>query len=164
MTVDKILAAVSEHPSRLVEITGGEPMEQEGVYPLIEALLAKRYTVMLETGGHIPLDRVPIEVIKIIDVKCPDSGECGSFSEDNLRVVEPHDEFKFVLASRTDYEWARQFVNERLVGKPNTVLFSPAHGILSARDLSNWVLSDGMNVRLQLQNHKFIWGADARGV
>jgi len=127
MTVDDVITEVERHPVRLVEITGGEPLEQESVYPLMETLLGRGHTVMLETGGHVWIDRVPMPVIKIIDVKCPDSGEGETFCAENLALVQPHDEFKFVIASRQDYEWAREFVCRRLTGVPNTILFSPSH-------------------------------------
>ncbi len=164
MTIDQVLAEASRHKTRLVEITGGEPMEQAGVYPLMHAFLDAGYTVMLETGGHVALANVPPQVIKIIDVKCPDSNECGSFVRSNLETAASHDEFKFVISSHQDYEWSREFYRQHFTRKPNTVLFSPAHGLLSAQKLSEWVLSDNLGVRVQLQIHKYIWGADIRGV
>jgi 7-carboxy-7-deazaguanine synthase len=164
MTVDQVLTEVSQHATRLVEITGGEPMEQAGVYALMNTFLDAGYTVMLETGGHVALTDVPPTVIKIIDVKCPDSNEGGTFAEGNLETSAAHDEFKFVISSRPDYEWSRQFYRQHFAQKPNTVLFSPTHELLSAQELSEWVLSDGLDVRIQLQIHKYIWGADARGV
>ena len=164
MTIGQVLEQISEFPARLVEITGGEPLEQEGVYPLMETLLGRGFTVMLETGGHVPLDHVPTEVIKVIDVKCPDSGECGTFVEQTLAVATNLDEFKFVIASRRDYEWAREFFKRHLSEKPNTALFSPAYGLLPPRELSEWVLSDGLDVRVQLQIHKHIWDPDTRAV
>jgi 7-carboxy-7-deazaguanine synthase len=164
MTVNQVLTEASRHPTRLVEITGGEPMEQAGVYPLINSFLTAGYTVMLETGGHVLLADVPSAVIKIIDVKCPGSNEGGTFIGRNLETATSHDEFKFVISSRQDYEWSRQFYRQHLIRKPNTVLFSPAHDLLSAQKLSEWVLSDSLDVRIQLQIHKYIWGAEARGV
>ena len=164
MTVEDVITEVERHPVRLVEITGGEPLEQESVYPLMETLLGRGHTVMLETGGHVRIDRVPMPVIKIIDVKCPDSGEGETFCAENLALVQPHDEFKFVIASRQDYEWAREFVCRRLTGVPNTILFSPSHDQLPSKDLAEWVLADGLPVRMQLQIHKYIWGPEVRGV
>src|SRR5262249_36305043 len=108
MMQTEVLSEIQKYPTKLVEITGGEPLEQEEVYPLMETLLDSRYTVMLETGGHIPIDRVPKEVIKIIDVKCPDSRESANNCWKNLEIAQTHDEFKFVIASRSDYEWARE--------------------------------------------------------
>ena len=164
MTIGQILTEASQHSTRLVEITGGEPMEQPGVYPLMHSFLEAGYTVMLETGGHVALADVPSKVIKIIDVKCPDSNEGGTFDGRNLESVTSHDEFKFVISSRQDYEWSCEFYRQHLTQKPNTVLFSPAHDLLPAQELSQWVLSDGLDVRIQLQIHKYIWGAGLRGV
>ena len=164
MSLNEVVSAIATYPTQLVEITGGEPLEQDDAYPLMDALLAKHYTVMLETGGHIAVDRVPKSVIKIIDVKCPDSGEGHTFCRKNLELAQPHDEFKFVIASRKDYEWSRDVVRLEFKGMPNTVLFSPVHGELDPKTLSEWVLSDGIPVRVQLQLHKYIWGADVRGV
>ena len=164
MSLDQVLAAVGAYPSLLVEITGGEPLEQDEVYPLMELLLESGYTVMLETGGHIPVARVPRPVIKIIDIKCPDSFEAHTVCWDNIGLAQPQDEFKFVISSRNDYEWSRQVYQDRFKGKPNAVLFSPAHQTLSAAHLAQWILEDGLAVRLQLQAHKYIWGANVRGV
>ena len=164
MSLEAVLASVEEHPTRLVEITGGEPLEQDEAYPLMESLLARNYTVMLETGGHVRLDRVPPPIIKIIDIKCPDSGEGQTFCWENIALAAPHDEFKFVIASRRDYEWSRDVVRNRLRESSNTILFSPVHEKMPARQLAEWVLADGLPVRVQLQMHKYIWGADVRGV
>jgi 7-carboxy-7-deazaguanine synthase len=164
MSQEDVIAEVGRHPARLVEITGGEPLEQDAAYPLMETLLGRGYTVMLETGGHVRIDRVPKSVIKIIDVKCPDSGEGETFCGENLTLAQTHDEFKFVIASRKDYEWAREFVCSRLSGVPNTILFSPSHEQVPPKDLAEWVLADGLPVRMQLQIHKYIWGPEVRGV
>jgi 7-carboxy-7-deazaguanine synthase len=162
--LDEVLSIVEGYPAKLVEVTGGEPLEQEEVYPLMSALLDRGYSVMLETGGHIPVDRVPKPVIKIIDIKCPDSGEGDTVCWDNIDLAEPHDEFKFVISTRTDYEWSKAVYLEKLRHKTNPVLFSPSHDELPAVNLARWILDDGLPVRLQLQLHKYIWGADARGV
>jgi 7-carboxy-7-deazaguanine synthase len=164
MSPDEVLAAVHSHPAKLVEITGGEPLEQAEAYPLMASLLDEGYTVMLETGGHIPVDRVPKPVIKIIDIKCPDSREGHTVCWDNIDLAQPQDEFKFVISSRADYEWSREIYRQRLAGKPNTALFSPSHEELAAVDLARWILEDGLPVRLQLQIHKYIWGPETRGV
>lgn len=164
MSLDDVLQVVAGHPAKLVEVTGGEPLEQEAVYPLMEELLKRNYTVMLETGGHVRIDRVPKEVIKIIDVKCPDSGEEAKNHWENIELAQPHDEFKFVVASRTDYEWARDTYRDRLQAKPNITLFSPSHDELQPVQLADWILQDGLNVRFQLQIHKYIWGPHVRGV
>ena len=164
MSLTEVLQAVQARPVRLVEVTGGEPLEQEEVYPLMDSLLEHGYTVMLETGGHVPIGRVPRAVIKILDIKTPDSREAGTFHWENLRIAQPHDEFKFVITSRSDYEWSRAVVQERLQDLANTVLFSPSHDELPAQTLAEWILEDNLPVRLQLQVHKYIWGANVRGV
>jgi 7-carboxy-7-deazaguanine synthase len=161
-----------------VEITGGEPMLQErDVIPLMERLLAAGYTVLLETSGERPLDKVPKQVVKIVDVKCPHSGEGETFHLDNLRHLTARDELKFVIASRTDYEFARGFLAEHgLNGIDTAVIFSPAfrkdatgsrdvsHCLLDPRDLAEWMLADGLNARLGFQIHKFIWEPSLKGV
>jgi len=164
MSLADVVAAVEKHPTRLVEITGGEPLEQDEAYSLMEALRERNYTVMLETRGHVRMDRVPEPVIKIIDIKCPDSGEEHTFCWDNIALAAPHDEFKFVIASRKDYDWSRDVVRQRLRAVSNTILFSPAHEELPPRQLAEWVLADGLPVRVQLQIHKYIWGSNVRGV
>jgi 7-carboxy-7-deazaguanine synthase len=164
MTLDDVLSSVASYPGRLVELTGGEPLEQEEAYPLMNSLLERGYTVMLETGGHINLCRVPEPVIKVVDIKCPESHEGHTVCWQNIDLVQPHDEFKFVITSRSDYEWSKRIYLERLRDKPNTILFSPSHDELPALNLARWILDDGLPVRLQLQVHKYIWGAHVRGV
>ena len=164
MSIAEVVDTVKSYPSRLVEITGGEPLEQDDVYPLMQSLLDSGYTVMLETGGHIPVDRVPPQVIKIIDIKCPGSREVHTVHWDNIRLAAPHDEFKFVISSRADYEWSRDAYRQCMRSQSNTVLFSPAHGEMAPIDLARWILEDGLPVRLQLQIHKYIWGPEVRGV
>ncbi|MFZ3266381.1 MAG: radical SAM protein [Terriglobales bacterium] len=162
----------------LVEITGGEPMLQEReVIPLMERLLADGYKVLLETSGERLLARVPIRVIKIVDVKCPHSGEPDTFALENLEALQPHDEVKFVLSDRTDYEFARHFVQQHhLADRVHALLFSPAfrkeahgtrdtsHCLLDPEELAQWILADNLPVRLSLQIHKFIWDPAAKGV
>ena len=162
----------------LVEVTGGEPLLQEGeVVSLMERLLAQGYTVLLETSGERPLDKVPGQVVKIVDVKCPHSGEAGTFRMENLHFITPRDEVKFVLASRKDYEFARDFIRQRdLSSKAGSVILSPAfrknaagardssHCLLDPRELAEWVLADGLKARLGLQLHKFIWEPSMKGV
>jgi 7-carboxy-7-deazaguanine synthase len=164
LRLEEVLSAVAAYPAKLVEVTGGEPLEQDEVYPLIDALLDAGYSVMLETGGHVNIARVPKPVIKVIDIKCPDSGELDTVCWENLDLAEPHDEFKFVISSRADYEWSRDVYRVKLRDRRNPVLFSPSHDQLPAVNLARWILDDGLPVRLQLQLHKYIWGADVRGV
>ena len=162
----------------LVEITGGEPMLQErDVIPLMERLLADEYTVLLETSGERPLGKVPAGVVKIVDVKCPDSGEGDTFCEENLVHLTKRDEVKFVLSGRADYEFARAFTYQHQVAeRVNAVLFSPAfrkgatgsrdssHCLLDPRELAEWMIADGLQARLGLQLHKFIWDPALKGV
>jgi 7-carboxy-7-deazaguanine synthase len=165
MSVDEVLATVDRHGCPLVEITGGEPLLQDDVYPLMERLIASGRTVMLETGGHRPTTRVPAAVLKIVDVKCPGSGESARNDLANLDRLSPHDEVKFVIQDRADYDFARDVVARYdLTSRAAAVLFSPVHDVLDARTLSEWILADHLTVRLQLQLHKFIWHPSTRGV
>lgn len=180
MSVDEVLGEIARlSPSGgLVEITGGEPMLQEReVIPLMEQLLDADYQVLLETSGERPLAHVPKKVIKIVDVKCPHSGEPDTFALENLKTLRPHDELKFVLTDRTDYEFARDFIREHdLASRVNAILFSPAfkkeatgardasHCLLDPRQLAEWILADNLPARLSLQIHKFIWDPAAKGV
>ena len=164
MSIDDVVKAVDDYGCPLVEITGGEPLLQDDVYPLMERLLETGHTVMLETGGHRPIDRVPADVVKIVDVKCPGSGESDRNCWANLDALAPHDEVKFVIADRADYEFARDVVSKKLAGRSGAVLFSPVHGTLDPKTLSEWVLADRLPVRVQLQLHKFIWHPSTRGV
>jgi 7-carboxy-7-deazaguanine synthase len=162
----------------LVEITGGEPMLQEReLLPLMEELLEDGYRVLLETSGERPLERVPEGVIKIVDVKCPNSGEGGTFLTENLATLTADDEIKFVLSGQTDYEFAREFMREHnLAKRVNAVLFSPAfrkdakgardssHCLLDPQQLAEWMLADDVPARLGLQLHKFIWDPAVKGV
>lgn len=162
----------------LVEITGGEPMLQEReVVPLMERLLIAGYAVLLETSGERPLERVPSQVVKIVDVKCPDSGEGGTFRMENLRTLTSQDEVKFVVASRHDYEFARDFTQEHgLSSQVASVILSPAfrkdatgsrdvsHCLVDPQQLAEWMLADGVKARLGLQIHKFIWEPSLKGV
>ncbi len=165
MTVDQVLEKVRSFGARLVEVTGGEPLLQKEVYPLMNRLLAGGYQVMLETSGERSISEVPHEVIKIVDVKCPDSGEPGTFHLPNLAAMAPHDQVKFVIASRRDYEFARDFAREHdLIHRFAAVIFSPVWGQQDLPSLAAWILSDHLEVRFGYQLHKAIWGPEARGV
>jgi len=165
MSIEDVVAAVGRYGCELVEITGGEPLLQEDVYELMNRLLAADGTVMLETGGHRPITRVPRAVVKIVDIKCPGSGESDKNDWTNLDRLAPHDEVKFVIADRADYKFAREAVaRHQLVSRTAAVLFSPVHGVLAPKALSEWILEDRLPVRLQLQLHKFIWTPTTRGV
>jgi len=165
MSIEDVVADVESRGEKLVEITGGEPLLQKDVYPLMRTLLDLGHDVLLETGGHLPLADVPAGVKKIVDVKCPGSGESDRNHWDNLAVVGRDDEVKFVIKDRADYEYARGVVKERdLAGRVRAVHFSPVHGVLEPRVLAEWVLADRLPVRVQLQLHKYIWSPTARGV
>jgi len=165
MSVDEVVAAVDAAGCELVEITGGEPLLQEDVYPLMDRLLAAGRTVMLETGGHRPIARVPEAVVKIVDVKCPASGEAAKNDWENLDRLAAHDEVKFVIQDRADYEFAKDVIARYgLPGRAAAVLMSPVHGVLDPKTLSEWILADRLPVRLQLQLHKYIWSPTTRGV
>jgi 7-carboxy-7-deazaguanine synthase len=165
MSVDDVLAEVDRYGCPTVEVTGGEPLLQSDVYPLMNRLLESGKTVLLETGGHRSIEHVPAGVVRIVDVKCPGSNESDKVDWENLNRVTRIDQVKFVIKDRTDYEFAREVVTrERLADRVAAVLFSPVHGVMDARDLAAWILADRLPVRLQLQAHKFIWGADVRGV
>ena len=165
-------------PLPLVEITGGEPMLQEReVVPLMQRLLDSGYTVLLETSGERPLARVPPQVVKIVDVKCPHSGAADTFRRENLQALGPRDEVKFVVSDRADYEFARDFMGEHgLASRVHSVILSPAfrkdangardtsHCLLDPRELADWMLEDGLPARLGLQIHKFIWDPALKGV
>ena len=165
LSVDDVVTRVADYGCDLVEITGGEPLLQRDVYPLMQRLLDAGRTVMVETGGHLSIKDVPPRVIRVVDVKCPGSGESSKNHWDNLELLTLNDEVKFVIRDRADYEYARDVVARHgLVGRTAAVLFSPVHNVLPAKDLAAWILDDRLAVRLQLQAHKFIWGADTRGV
>jgi len=165
MSVDDVVAAVERYDCPLVEVTGGEPLLQEDVYELMQRLGGAGRTVMLETGGHRSIARVPDGVLKIVDVKCPGSGEAGRNDWTNLDILAPGDEVKFVIKDRADYEFARDVIaRHALAVRTAAVLMSPVHGVLEPRTLSEWMLADHLPARLQLQLHKYIWPADTRGV
>jgi 7-carboxy-7-deazaguanine synthase len=163
--VADVLAEVERFSCDLVEVTGGEPLLQEDVYALMQELLERGKTVLLETGGHRSTARVPDAVITILDVKCPASGESHKNDPANLERLRPHDEVKFVVQDRADYEFARDVIcRHRLAERAAAVHLSPVHGVLSPRELSEWVLADALPVRVQLQLHKYIWEPNTRGV
>jgi 7-carboxy-7-deazaguanine synthase len=179
MAIEEVIDRVEQlSSSGLVEITGGEPMLQEKeVIPLMQRLLDDGYTVLLETSGERPLDRVPKGVIKVVDVKCPNSGEPNTFNPENLEALDSADEVKFVLSDHADYEFARDFViRHNLASRVNAVLLSPAfskaatgsrdtaHCLLDPRELAEWMLADQVAARLSLQIHKFIWDPATKGV
>lgn len=158
MAVEDAASRALAFGTELVEVTGGEPLEQDGVYPLMERLLAAGRTVLLETGGHVPLDRVDPRVVKIVDVKAPGSGMAHANLPENLEALGERDELKFVLASRADFDWALDLVARRDLDRGRVVTFSPAWNDLRAADLAAWVRDSGRPIRLGLQLHKILWG------
>ena len=164
MSLDGIITKIKEYPCKLVELTGGEPMLQHDMPELSQRLLELGYTVLMETGGSLDLSKLDPRVIKIMDLKCPGSGEHGKNYWPNLNLLQPRDQIKFVLKDRRDYEWACQVIRERELDRRFHLLFSPVHGALDLQQLAGWMLSDGVQARLQIQLHKYIWHPDTRGV
>jgi 7-carboxy-7-deazaguanine synthase len=188
MSVEEVLARVEELSTvpaqgnsqgagsaeklSLVELTGGEPLLQPEAIPLSRKLVDAGYRVMIETSGERPVSALPREVVKIVDVKCPDSGEANTFLMENLDALGREDEIKFVISTRRDYEFARDFTRQHgLAERVHQVIVSPVHADpegawpgMNARDLAEWILEDGLPVRLGLQIHKFIWHPSTRGV
>ena len=162
--LDAVLQDVDRYDCPLVEVTGGEPLLQEAVYPLMGALLARGKTVLLETGGHRSTERVPAEVVTILDVKCPGSGMMDRMEWTNLDRLSSKDEVKFVLKDRADYEWACMILKQYDLPARCAILFSPVFGELDLRQLAEWILADKLSVRFQMQLHKYIWDPSMHGV
>ncbi len=167
-SIEDIMQRVEAFGCKLVELTGGEPLEQEGVYKLMDNLLRNGYDVMIETGGHVDISRVDPRVKRIVDLKTPTSGMMKRNRHENIKHLTAHDEVKFVIGSREDYDWAASQLpllkKERAGGGPGTILFSPVHGRIELTDLAAWRLEDRLPVRLQTQLHKLIWPEVLRGV
>jgi 7-carboxy-7-deazaguanine synthase len=161
--VEEVVAEALASGAPVVEVTGGEPLLQRSSLEVMRRLCDAGRTVLLETGGSLPVDAVDPRVHRIVDLKCPGSGEAGRNRWENLPLLTARDEVKFVIAGRADYEWARGVIRERLGGSPATLLLSPVHGELAPADLAAWLLEDRLPARLNLQLHKFVWG-DRRGV
>ena len=183
LSLEEILDRVASFHCRTVEITGGEPLLQPDVYKLMRELFKQNYRVLLETSGDPSIAAVPRDVIKVVDVKCPSSGEAGRFFMENLKHLAPHDELKFVIKDETDYRYAREWVRTQPIPPAVTILFSPVvdgtseaprdhagseeplrESCARARHLAEWILRDHLPVRLQVQLHKWLWGAKTRGV
>jgi 7-carboxy-7-deazaguanine synthase len=163
--IEDVVDRVARFPCTLVEVTGGEPLAQKDARPLVTRLCDRGLTVLVETGGGVPIDGVDPRAILIYDIKCPDSGEVRSNRLDNIEHLrEGVDEIKFVIASRADYQWARTLMGDSGIAGRHTILFSPVADVLAPTDLAMWILEDSVPVRLQLQIHKILWGQDARGV
>ena len=158
-TIDSILARVAKYPARQVCVTGGEPLAQKECLPLLSALCDAGYEVSLETSGALDIAGVDPRVARVMDLKAPDSGEGDKNRWENLGLLTPRDEIKIVIASRTDYDWARKLIDERRLDALCPVLLSPAQGLVDPTALAEWILEDGLNVRFQLQLHKLLWGS-----
>jgi len=163
-SVDDLVERVGAYGCGLVELTGGEPLLQPDAIALMRALLDRGHEVLLETGGSLPIERVPMGVRRIVDVKCPGSGESHRNRWENLATLRPGDELKFVIASRADYDWAADVIRTRGLHEKATVLFSAVHETLPPGELARWLLHDGLPVRVQVQLHKILWPAAAQGV
>ena len=165
MSIEDVVTRVKSYECEVVEITGGEPLLQKEVYPLMRRLLDDGFTVMLETGGHRSIAEVPADVVRVMDVKCPGSGESDRNDWNNMDHLTARDEVKFVIRDRGDYEFARQVLGKyALIGRVAAVLLSPVHGELDPKLLAAWILEDRLHVRMQLQLHKYIWDPATRGV
>ena len=164
LTVDDIITRVSEFGLSLVEITGGEPLLQPACGQLAQALLDAGYTVLCETSGSLPIDRLPAGVIKIMDLKCPSSGEVERNDWANIAKLQPHDEIKFVVGDREDFDWAVGVIAQHSLADRCALLMSPVFGEIEPRQLAEWIMKQRLPVRFQLQMHKFIWDPKAVGV
>lgn len=164
MSIDSVVAKAASFGIKTVEVTGGEPLVQRNAVPLMQRLVDEGFEVLLETSGSLPIQSVPDAVHVIMDIKCPDSGESGKNLWSNIEALQSNDEVKFVIASRKDFEWSAAVCRQWELARRCCVLFSPAWGAIEPKDLVEWVLSDGLPVRVQLQMHKVIWSADSTGV
>jgi len=164
LSIEQIIDQVKAYSTNLVEITGGEPLLQKEVFPLMESLLKNKFQVMLETSGSLPIKNVPAEVIKILDLKCPGSGEENKNLWENLNHLGITDEIKFVIADRVDYEWSKKVLRDHELDKKNPILFSPVFKKLKLKDLTEWILEDNLPVLLHTQLHKHIWDQKTIGV
>jgi len=164
LELDEVVRRVAAYDCDLVEITGGEPLLQGETIPLMNRLLELGFEVLLETGGSLPIEGVPRGVRRVIDLKCPGSGESERNRWENLKDLREGDELKFVIADRGDYDWAIQAIADRDLADRCPMIFSPTHGTLDPAELAGWILEDGTRVRFQVQLHKLLWPAATRGV
>ena len=163
MSIQDIIHEIQQYDCKLVEVTGGEPLMQEECINLMKTLLNENYQVMLETGGSLPLNKVPKKVIKIVDFKCPSSNMAKKNDWTIIKDLNSKDEVKFVIGDKDDYEWTKKKINEYNLNDKK-ILFSPVHDILDPKMLSDWILKDNLKVRLQMQLHKYIWSPETKGV
>jgi 7-carboxy-7-deazaguanine synthase len=161
---DDVIAEVSGHPCRLVQVTGGEPLSQPAAFPFVTRLLDAGFEVLVETSGHVLIEALDPRAVAVLDVKAPGSGETHRMEWRNLDLLKPKDELKFVIAGREDYDWSRDLIRDKGLTARCPVLFSPVHGVLDPGLLARWILDDGLGVRLQVQLHKYLWPGVERGV
>ncbi len=161
---EDVLAELARLPTRLLCLTGGEPLAQPAAFPFVTRLLDAGWEVVVETSGHVSIGPLDRRAIAVLDVKTPGSGETHRMEWGNLDLVKPKDEVKFVIDGRADYEWSRDLVRTKLLTERCPVLFSPVHGVLDPGTLARWILEDGLRVRLQVQLHKYLWPGVERGV
>lgn len=164
MAVDEVLAKVRNYRCPLVEITGGEPLMQKEVYLLAERLLDEGYKVLIETNGSLDCSGLDLRVIRIIDIKCPSSGESEKMRWANLENLRSSDEIKFVLSSRGDYEWSKEIIKKYSLTERCKVLFSAVFGKIEPKAIAEWIFKDNLPVTFNIQLHKYIWGPQKRGV
>ncbi len=164
MTIEQIINEVKKYKTKLIEVTGGEPLMQKASLELMTQLADAGYTVLLETGGSLPIADVDKRVKIIMDLKCPSSKMERKNYYDNISVLKTTDEVKFVIGTKEDYDWAKNILSQYSLTEKCQVLFSPVFGEIDLKELTNWILQDNLNVRFQLQMHKYIWAPDARGV
>ena len=163
MNINQIMKEIEKYDCKLVEVTGGEPLMQEESIDLMNNLLENNYQVMLETGGSLPINKVPKEVIKVVDFKCPSSNMEKKNDWNIISDLQQHDEIKFVIGDKEDYEWTKNKIEEHNLND-RKILISPVHDLLNSQTLSEWILKDNLKVRLQLQLHKYIWSPETKGV
>ena len=166
MSIKQVVEGVSKFDCPLVEVTGGEPLEQKDTPKLITTLLDQNYEVLLETNGSHDIEKVDNRCVKIVDIKCPSSGESTSNNLENLKKLTDHDEVKFVIGSKEDFDYAKSLldVQEKNLSAKNSIYFSPVFGRIEPSELAQWILDKKLDVRMQLQLHKIVWNPDQRGV
>ena len=164
ISIDDILSEIKKYPTDLVMVTGGEPLIQDYCINLMQKLIAENYSVMLETSGSMKLNKVPKKVIKIVDFKCPSSDMMEKNDWQILSDIQKQDEIKFVIGNKKDYDWSKKMITKYKLNELCPILFSPVYNVMSIQDLSEWILKDGIKVRLQSQLHKHIWGPETKGV
>lgn len=164
ISIDDILSEIKKYPTDLVMVTGGEPLIQDYCINLMQKLIAENYSVMLETSGSMKLNKVPKKVIKIVDFKCPSSDMMEKNDWQILSDIQKQDEIKFVIGNKKDYDWSKKMITKYKLNELCPILFSPVYNVMSIQDLSEWILKDGIKVRLQSQLHKHIWGPEIKGV